>query len=149
MSLHRAFAPLLVSALALAPLPAMASDAPLGQVADALTDPARQDALAGGLEALTAALLALRVGPFMEAMERAGHSRGMRDIDPDSTLGDLAGPEAREIPREVSAKVPVMMDTMGAMAGQMGEMLPQLEALAKRMEGAMDESMRRDRRRHH
>jgi hypothetical protein len=147
MSLHRLLAPVLVSALALAPLPALAKDAPLGRVVEELTDPARQDALAGGLEALTQALLELKVGPFMKAMERAGHGRDTRDIDPDTTLGDLAGPQAREIPREVSGKVPVMMDTMGAMAGQMEVMLPELEAMAKRMEGAMDQSMRRDRRR--
>lgn len=147
MSLHRLLAPALVSALVLAPLPALAKDAPLGRVVEELTDPDRQDALAGGLEALTAALLDLKVGPFMKAMERAGSGRGMRDIDEDATLGDLAGPGARELPREVSAKVPMMMDTMGVMAGQMGEMLPQLEAMAKRMEGAVDESMRRERRR--
>lgn len=147
MSLHRLLAPALVSALAFAPLPAMAKDAPLGRVVEELTDPARQDALAGGLEALTAALLDLKVGPFMKAMERAGAGRERRDVDPETTLGDLAGPDARDMPHELSSKVPVMMDTMGAMAGQMGVMLPQLEAMAKRMEGAMDESMRRGRHR--
>lgn len=146
MSLHRLLAPVLVSALALAPLPAAAKDAPIGRVVEELTDPDRQDALAGGLEALTAALLDLKVGGFMKAMERAGNGRGMRDVDEDTTLGDLAGPQSRELPREVSAKVPMMMDTMGAMAGEMGAMLPQLERMARRMEGVMERSARRERR---
>ena len=112
-----------------------------------LTDPDRQDALAGGLEALTAALLDLKVGPFMNAIERAGHARGMRESIPIPRWATLAGPDARNLPRATSDKVPVMMDTMGAMAGEMGRDAPQLEAMARRMEGAMDKFLRRERRR--
>jgi hypothetical protein len=151
MVLHRVFAPVVLGALALSAVPAAAEEPPFGRMAEDLSDPARQDAMAGALEALGEALLDLKVGPFMKAMDRAGHGEATRDIDPDATLADVAGPEARRMPRELADKLPVMMGLMGSMAGELEAMLPELEAmgrkLERRMEGAMGEAARRERRR--
>lgn len=153
MVLHRVFAPVVLGALALSAVPAAAEDRPLGRIAEDLSDPERQAAMAGALEALSAALLDLKVGPFMKAMDRAGHGAATRDIDPDATLADVAGPEARRMPRELADKLPVMMGVMGTMAGELEGMVPELEAMGKRMErrmeSAMGEAARRDRRGRH
>ena len=134
-----------LTALALAPAPAQARDRPLARMIDELTDPARQDQLAGALEGLTEALLDLKVAPLLKAAERAAPGRAPRDIDPDATLADLAGPGARDMPRQLSSKLPMMMDLMGAMAGEMEGMLPELEAMGKRLEGKLGEAARRER----
>jgi hypothetical protein len=146
--LHHTLACTLAAALTFAALPAAAHDDPLDRTADDLTDPVRQDAIAGGLAAMTAAMLDLRVGPFLRAIDSAEYPDDPADIDPDTRLGDIAGPEARRAPYELAARVPAMMDTMGAMAGEMAVMRPELEAMARRMERAMDQPPRRSRRYH-
>ena len=107
----------LVAAAAL-PVPAFAREANGSQVAEVLANPGTQRAMAGAMAAMTEAMLDMKVGPFAKAMEgmddATGNRRAARRIDPNATLGDLAGPEARRMPREVARKMPKMM---GAMAG--------------------------------
>jgi hypothetical protein len=147
MSLRRLAGSALVAALLAMPVQAMAKDQALGKVIAELNDPARQDAMAGALEALGSALLDMKVAPFLKALDRAGVPAGGRDVRADATLADLAGPDARRMPGELADKLPLMMGMMGTMAGEMETMLPQLEAMGKRLEGSMGEAMRRDRRR--
>jgi hypothetical protein len=148
MLLRRLLASAALTALAFAPAAALAKEQrPLGRVIEELNDPDRQDQLAGALEGLAEALLDVRVAPFMKAIDRAAPGSAPRDIDPDATLADMAGPGARDMPRELGDKLPMMMGMMGTMAGEMEGMLPELEAMAKRMEGAMGEAARRERRR--
>ncbi len=148
MLLRRLVVPAALTALAFTPVPAFAKEArPLSRVIEELNDPARQDALAGALEGLAEALLDVKVAPFMKAIDRAAPGSAPRDIDPDATLADIAGPGARDMPRELGDKLPMMMGMMGTMASEMEGMLPQLEAMGKRMEGAMGDAMRRERRR--
>jgi hypothetical protein len=133
-----------LGAAAALPVPALAREAHGGQVAEALANPGTQQAMAGAMAAMTEALLDLKVGPFAKAMEgmddSAGHRKAARRIDPDATLGDLAGPEARRMPREVSRKLPKMMGAMAGMAGAMEAMLPQLEAMGAKVKDAMGQS---------
>lgn len=142
MLLRQLLVPAALTVLALAPAPALAKERPLGPVIAELSDPQRQDQLAGALEGLAAALLDIKVAPFMQAIDRATPGSAPRDLDPDATLADMAGPGARDIPRELGDKLPMMMGMMGTMAGEMEGMLPELEAMARRMEGAMGEAVR-------
>lgn len=141
-----------LAAALLAPLPAAAGDKDraqrdraLGELQTRLGDPETQRAMGDAMASLMAAMLDMKAAPFLKAMDRMGKAMGerpmARDIPEDATLGDLAGPEAREMPREVARKAPAMMGAAGAMAGAMGEMLPQLEEAGKRMGDQMRKSM--------
>jgi hypothetical protein len=125
------------------PGPALARDAHGGQASEALANPGTQQAIAGAMAAMTEALLDMKVGSFAKAMEgmsdAAGDRKAARRIDPNATLGDLAGPEARRMPGEVARKLPQMMGAMAGMAGAMETMLPQLEAMGEKMKDAMGE----------
>ena len=143
--LPRAIATAFAAALALNAFPSAAQDDPLDRTADELSDPARQDALAGGLAAMSEALLELRVGSILRAIDRSEYPDNPADIDSETRLGDIAGPEARRIPDEMAARVPEVMDTMGAVAGEMAALRPELEAMARRMERAIDQPARRAR----
>lgn len=129
-------------AAALAPMPAAARDHRLAEVEDRLSDPRAQHAMGDALAAMMTAMMSIKAAPFVNAMDSVARSTGAderdqrpisRDFPADATLGDLAGPDARDMPRQMARKVPQMMGAMGAMTGAMGEMLPQLEAMGRRI----------------
>ena len=144
---HRVLGCALASALVMVPVQASAKDASFAKVIADLNDPQRQDAMAGALEALSAAVLDVKVAPFLKALDRAAPRDGAREIDPAATLADVAGPGARQMPRELGNQVPLMMGMMGTMAGELAAMAPQLEAMGRRLEGAVERSAERSRRR--
>lgn len=121
-----------LAAVALLPLPAVAQDSRASQIADQLGDPMTQYMVAGALAAMSTVVLDMNIEPMIRAMKSVGAPFAM-DLPPDATLGDLAGPEAGYVPREVVSRVPRMMDQMGEMAGAFDEMLPEIEAAARRM----------------
>ncbi|MBS0481785.1 MAG: hypothetical protein JSR96_06445 [Proteobacteria bacterium] len=144
-----------LAAALLAPLPALARDSAhssdaqrgLAEVEGRLSDPAAQQAIGDAMASLMAAMLDIKAAPFLKAVDRAGATMGdrpvHREIPDDATLGDLAGPGARDMPREVSRRAPAMMSAAGAMVGAMSEMLPQLEQMGRRMEQQMRRSLPR------
>lgn len=124
----------LAAAAAFAP-PALArpatSDEGLGQVAERLSDPRTQRAMGTAIESMLEALLSMKAAPLAKAAEAMGDRDAARKIDPQATLGDLAGPEARDLPREAARQVPKMMGAMAGMTGAMEAMLPQLRAMGE------------------
>ncbi len=130
---------------ALAATSATARDRGLADAESRLSDPKAQQAMGDALATMMAAMMQIKAAPLLKAMDSMGTTMGerraARGVPADATLGDLAGPEARDMPREMAHKVPQMMGAMGAMAGAMGEMLPQLETMGKRMERQMDRAM--------
>ena len=132
---------LLSGALAAAAIavPAAAQDRHAGRMAEKLSDPALQHSMSTAVAAMAEAMLDMPVAPFARAMEAMGDPDA-REIDPDATLADVAGPEARRMPREMARKLPRMMGAMGGMAGVMEAMLPQLQAMGRQMRDRMDEA---------
>lgn len=128
------------AALAFAPVPAMARESGTGRMAEKLSDPELQHALAGAMAALSDTMLDMKLAPLARAVEAMGDRRAARQLGSDATLRDIAGPEAGNMSREMRRKVPQMMGAMGAMAGAMEEMMPQLEAMGKRMADTMGKS---------
>jgi hypothetical protein len=122
---------------ALAPNAALARGNEMGRVADELSNPKNQRAVAGMMEAMSEMLLSMKVAPLAKAMEQMGNRETARSIPRNATLADLAGPEARRMPREISQKVPMMMGAMAGMSEAMEAMLPQLEAMAEKMKNAL------------
>lgn len=135
MRIHLA---LLTCAL-VAAAPAAAKPRHADRLAEQLDDPALQHSLSDAIAAMSEALLDMPVAPIARVMDAMGDP-GARDIDPDATIGDLAGPDARRMPREVARKVPQMMGAMAEMSDAMAAMAPQLEAIGRRMGDRMDDA---------
>ena len=117
--------------------PARASESEADELARRLDDPVTQHMVAGALSAITKQLLETRAAPFLRAMEAAGAGDDLPDMPPDATLGDLAGPEAQRLPREIVRRVPELMGSLADMASAFGAMQPELEAMARRMKDAV------------
>lgn len=125
-----------LTVLALLPAPAMARERPseAAEMARELEDPRNQRAAANAMGALFEVMLDMKAAPLAKAMDAMGERDAARRIPRGATIGDLAGPEARAMPREIKRRVPGMMTAMASMTGMLDEMMPQLEAIGKQME---------------
>lgn len=121
----------------LAPVPAAARETPMGEAIDKLGDAGVQASVAAMVAALGDALLDLRVGPMLQAAEGLRGNQHPAPVAPDTRLRDLAGADADAMPAELARQVPAVMQGMSGMAGAMEAMLPELEAMARRMESAL------------
>ncbi len=152
MKLRSVLLSLSLAAVLAAPVPAMArdrADKGLHEAVAKLSDPRTQQAFAGTITTLMQALMNMKAAPFTQmldgmegAMERATGEKSedrqsARNIAPDATLGDLAGPEMRAMPEEMAAKLPAMMGAMAGMAGSMEAVLPELEAMGKQLKESL------------
>ena len=126
------------SVLAAAPAFARSDTA---RLAETLGDRQTQTAVAAAVRTLSEAMLALRVAPFLDAAEVLRDPIDPRAVDPDTTLGEIAGPRARDIPEDLSRRLPVMMGAMGGMAQSVETMTPALKGMAREMGRAMGEAM--------
>jgi hypothetical protein len=138
-----------LAASLIAPLPAMAREKGISEAVAKLSDPRTQSMIAGTMTTLMQALMNMKAAPFLQAVdgmegamkratgEKPSDDRIARNIDPDATLGDLAGPDARAMPQEMAAKIPAMMGAMAGMAGSMEAMLPELEAMGKQLKKSL------------
>lgn len=131
---------MLLTGLALAvclPAPALADETNRAdEVARRLEDPMTQYMVAGALAAVTKQMLDMRLDPFVRAVESAGGRDALPDVPPDATLGDFAGPEARQLPKKIMRHVPALMDSLAGLANAYGDMVPEFEAAAKRVKDA-------------
>jgi hypothetical protein len=133
-------AALLVS-VALVPAPAMARDHGMGKAVQQLNDPQFQDTIASAMASLSEAMMGMKMAPFAKAMEglkdvgarAAGDEDAASGIDPNATLGDMMGADARDMPQQMARQVPQMMGAMAGLAGALEAMLPQFEELGKRL----------------
>lgn len=129
-----------------APLPALAQDAQLltpveaegtslEQMSDKLSDPVRQQELAMMARAMGEVLLDLPIAPLTEALaDIAGEEAPA--MDRGTTIRSLA-PGSSRVPAEIEKNLPRAMEAMGALAGAMEAMAPELRAMAKRFEQAL------------
>ncbi len=137
--------PLLISATLLAnpasahdTRPAPDSAAELRHTADRFADPATQEDVSHVIEALTGVVLDLPVGEFAEAIERARPGTVDEDINRNTRLGDLAGPEAERIPARVGNGTRASMAAMGGMMRAFADMLPELQKLGRDLEASVE-----------
>jgi hypothetical protein len=130
-------APLIVSVLALSlvPLSAQAKDynePALGEAAEELSDPVRQEQVGAIAGAMIEAVMRMPVGPMLRAAAEMG-GEDPDGIDPETTVADKVGDRAADAPREVAEKLPQMMGMMASMAGVLDGMIPQLREMAQTM----------------
>lgn len=128
-------------AIALAASPVAAKPASAAKMTDMMRDPATQQAVSRAVAAMTDAMLDMPLDSIARAAEAMGDHRTARQMR-GATVGDYAGPEARDVPHEMSRKLPAMMGAMGGMAAAAEEMTPALKAMAKEMGARMKDAMR-------
>lgn len=126
-----------LAATALGSAPALARDQSARDAADRLSDARLQASVASTMAALSAALLDIRIAPFARVLDSVRDPEDARSIPPDATLGDLAGRDAQRLPYEISRQVPQAMGAMADMAGAVDDLMPQLEAIGRRVERAL------------
>ena len=132
----------LILAAALLPLtaPAAAQDVEgdLDEMARTMGDPARQEALARAMGAMTEVLLDLPLAPILGPLAEAA-GEDPRSVDPDATLRKVS-PGASEVPRQIERQLPAAMGAMAGMSGAFAVMIPQLREMADRVRDALPDS---------
>ena len=125
----------LATACLLAPIPALAAepDTETSDIAKELTDPARQAELAAMVETMTNLMLEMPAAPLLRAAATMA-GEDPEAVDENATVGDLAGPEAAEAPREFAHRLPQMMSALAIMAAAFEDMAP---LLRERLEQAL------------
>lgn len=111
------------AACLLAPVPSLAADSEVSEVAEDLSDPARQAEITTMVETMTNLMLAMPAAPFLRAAATMA-GEDPEAVDENTTVGDLAGPAAAEAPREFAHRLPQMMSAMAAMAATLEDLTP-------------------------
>ncbi len=142
--LRRSCAPFALAALLLTPTVAAAEpgDREMAAAVAALDNPRTADGLARIMAAATRALMQLRVGPIAEAVAEADPDSRAADVDPDATLGDMAGVDADRMADDVGDQTRRSAAMMGTMARTMATMAPVFRAMARDMTAQMERAMR-------
>jgi hypothetical protein len=113
-------------------------DRDVQDMANTLNNPATQDAMAGALGAMMAAVLDMRVDGMAKALEPMNGSKPI--VLPGKTMRELATRDDPNFERKLKTNTRAMMGSMGALATAFATMLPQFEAAARKMEDALPNS---------
>ncbi len=96
-----------------------------------LDNPERIEAMASALEGITAALMAMPVGPLVDAVRRAdpdGYFDG-EEIPEDATVGELTRSDP-DMPERLGEEARITGEVAGAAARDLATALPMLSAIA-------------------
>ena len=119
-------------------------DAEMARMADKLNDPRTQSAMSGMMVAMADMFMDLRVDKLRAVIARIDpESRSDRDWDGARTLGDVIARDDPNFREKLADGSRTAVGSMGAMAGTMADMLPQLRAMGERMGRDMDKAMKR------
>jgi hypothetical protein len=118
-------------------------DAEMARVADKLNDPRTQSAMSGMMVAMADMFMDLRVDKLRAAIARIDpDSRSDRDWDGARTLGDVIARDDPNFREKLADGSRMAVGTMGAMAGTMAEMMPELRQMGERIGRDMEKAMR-------
>ncbi len=109
-------------------------DTDFDDMADKIADPAVQDGVAAAIESATGAMMALPIGRFAQAIERARPGTVGRRMRGDTTVADIAGRNARYLPEELGTRSREAMGMMSGFARAMATMMPEFERMGREME---------------
>ncbi len=111
-------------------------------IAEAMSDPAVQDRVADAVGEMSDAMLDISLAPFARVLDAMGEHEAAGEMGRDTTLRDVAGSDAKRMPREMARRVPAMMGAMGGMAIAMERMLPELARVGEQMRDAAERAER-------
>ena len=135
---------------ALLATPAAAQDVPTDEDAierleETLSDPVRQQELAGTARVLGEILLDLPLAPILQPLaDVAGEiaDEDIEPVDPDATLRRMV-PDASDMPERIEEALPRAMDRLAGASGAFADLLPALRDMADRLREAIPERERR------
>ena len=111
-----------------------AEDAPVGDLSAKISDPMMQETVAAVVEDMAGALMAMPVGPMVDAIENARPGMIKRSLRRNATLADVAGRDARYLPEELGERSREAMGMMGGVANAVAVMMPEIERMGRQME---------------
>lgn len=123
--------------LAIAAFAALALTAPAAAQSDAadaieaIDNPERVEAMAETIEDVTAALLAMPIGPLVNAMRRIDPDAA-RDVPDDVTLGEMAQAD-EDLPGRLGDETRIGGEIAGQAARDLAVAMPMIEAMARDM----------------
>ncbi len=136
----------LLPALLIIASPAFAQD-DASDALRSLDNPERIEGIANALEGITAAMLAMPVGPIVEAVRQADpEGYDGEDLPPDATLGDLARSDP-DMPERLGDEARVTGEVAGAAARDLATALPIFTAMARDLAAQWQQRMADARRR--
>ena len=134
---------LLVSTSPALAAPRNAEDAEIARLADKLNDPRMQSSMSGIMVAMADMFMDLRVDKLRAAIARIDpDSRSDRDWDGARTLGDVIARDDPNFRDKIEDGSRMAVGTMGAKAGTMAKMMPELRQMGERMGRDMEKAMR-------
>lgn len=119
-------------------------DAEMARLADKLNDSRTQSAMSGMVVAMADVFMDLRVDKLRAAIARIDpDARDDRDADGARTLGDFVERDDPYFREKLANGSRAAIGTMGAVAGTMADMVPELRAMGERMGRDMEKAMKR------
>ena len=116
------------------PLHNPAGDQSIFELADKLADPAVQDGVSAAIERMTSTMVELPIGRFAAAIEKARPGTVGKSIRRDTTVADLAGRDAEDLPEQLSNGSRQMMSMASGFARALAVMMPEFERMGRDME---------------
>ena len=125
-----------------------AEDAEMARTAEKLNDPRLQSAVSGMMIAMADVVMDVRIDKLREAIARTDpESRNRngdgRDSDDARTLGDVVERDDPNFRGRLADSSRMAVGTMGAIAGGIADMVPELRQMGERMGRDMEKAMRR------
>ncbi len=120
-------------------------DAEIARTADKLNDPATQSAMSGMMVAMADMVMDLRVDKLRAAIARIDpESRDDgREWDRARTVGDMIERDDPNFRENLANSTQRTVGTMGALAGSMADMVPDLRDMAERVGRQVEKAMNR------
>ena len=115
-----------------------------GDMVRRMNDPAFQDGVADMMGGMVKAVMAMKVGPVIDAANKMDPRGRHRRVRPDATVGDMVARGDPHVADRVAHQSRAATRSMGAMASGMARMMPVMVEMARDMGAQMEKSMGRE-----
>ena len=120
-----------------------AENAEIARAAEKLNDPRMQSAVSGMMLAVADMVMDVRIDKFREAIARIDpEARDDRDFDDARTLGDVVERDDPYFRERLADSSRMAVGTMGAVAGSMADMVPELQKMGERIGRDLEKATR-------
>ena len=115
-----------------------------GDMVRRMNDPAFQDGVADMMGGMVKAVMAMKVGPVIDAANKMDPRGRHRRVHPDATVGDMVARGDPHVADRVAHQSRAATRSMGVMASGMARMMPVMVEMARDMGAQMEKSMGRE-----
>lgn len=115
-----------------------------GDMVRRMNDPAFQDGVADMMGGMVKAVMAMKVGPVIDAANKMDPRGRHRRVRPDATVGDMVARGDPHVADRVAHQSRAATRSMGVMASGMARMMPVMVEMARDMGAQMEKSMGRE-----